>query len=128
MTKRSVNSTRLPALLAALLLAVALPALAHHSVSMYDMQNPTTIKGTVDRLEWTNPHAYIYVNVKNDKGETEQWAIEIDSPNFLKHNGWTRDTVKPGDTITATGGRARTGARTMRCTTIELANGEKLRS
>jgi uncharacterized protein DUF6152 len=128
MTKRSVNPPRLSALLPSLLLAVALPALAHHSVSMYDMQNPTTIKGTVDRLEWTNPHAYIYVNVKNDKGETEQWAIEIDSPNFLKHNGWTRDTVKPGDTITATGGRARTGARTMRCTTIELANGEKLRS
>ncbi len=120
-TKRALWATL------ALLLA-SLPLIAHHSVSMYDMRNPTTVKGVVSRVEWTNPHAYLYVNVKNDKGQVEEWAIEIDSPNFLKHNGWTSSTVKPGDTITCTGGRAKTGATTMRCTTVELANGEKLRS
>jgi DNA/RNA endonuclease YhcR with UshA esterase domain len=111
----------------ALLLAAA-PAFAHHSTAQYDMQNPVTVKGVVERLEWTSPHAYLYVNVKNDKGNVEEWVIEIDSPNFLKQNGWTSTTVKPGDILTCTGGRAKSGARKMRCTTVELANGEKLRS
>jgi DNA/RNA endonuclease YhcR with UshA esterase domain len=108
--------------------AAAPRALAHHSVSMYDMEHPTTLKGTVVRLEWTNPHAYIYLTVKNDKGEAVEWAVEINSPNFLKHNGWTSTIVKPGDTITVTGGAAKSGAKTMRCTTVVLADGLVLRS
>ncbi len=95
---------------------------------MYDMDHPTTLKGVVTRVEWTNPHGYIYLDVKNDKGETEEWAAEINSPNFLKHNGWTSTTVKPGDTITVTGGAAKSGAKTMRCTTVVLADGLTLRS
>jgi DNA/RNA endonuclease YhcR with UshA esterase domain len=110
-------------------IAVFVPAaLAHHSVSMYDMEHPTTVKGTVERLEWTNPHGYIYLTVKDDKGQTIEWAIEINSPNFLKHNGWTSTTVKPGDVITVTGGAAKSGAKTMRCTTVVLADGTVLRS
>ena len=108
--------------------AVVPRALAHHSVSMYDMEHPTTLKGVVERLEWTNPHAYIYLTVKNDKGETQEWAVEINSPNFLKHNGWTSSTVKPGDIVTVTGGAAKSGAKTMRCTTVVLADGLVLRS
>jgi len=92
------------------------------------MENPLTLKGVVERLEWTNPHAYIYVKVKDDRGNEVEWAVEINSPNFLKHNGWTRETIKPGDVITFTGGPAKSGAKTMRCTTVELASGEKLRS
>jgi DNA/RNA endonuclease YhcR with UshA esterase domain len=110
------------------ILLAASPAFAHHSTAQYDMQNPVTVKGLVERLEWTSPHAYLYVNVKNDKGNVEEWVIEIDSPSFLKQNGWTSATVKPGDVIICTGGRAKSGARAMRCTTVELANGEKLRS
>jgi len=120
--------TKSAILLACLLLACAAPAFAHHSVSMYDMAHPTTVTGLVTKLDWTNPHGYIYVDVKNDKGEIEHWAIEIDSPNFLKHNGWTSTTVKPGDTITCTGGRAKSGALTMRCTIVKLSDGEELRS
>jgi Family of unknown function (DUF6152) len=108
--------------------AAGSPALAHHSVSMYDMANPTTVNGSVERVEWTNPHGYIYLMVKNQQGVAEEWAIEIDSPNFLKHNGWTSTTVKAGDTITCTGGRAKNGARTMRCTIVKLADGQELRS
>jgi DNA/RNA endonuclease YhcR with UshA esterase domain len=108
--------------------ALVRPALAHHSVSMYDMDHPTTLKGTVSRLEWTNPHGYIYVDVKDDKGQTVEWAVEINSPNFLKHNGWTSTTVKPGDVITVTGGAAKSGAKTMRCTTVVLGDGTVLRS
>jgi Family of unknown function (DUF6152) len=110
------------------LVVFATPALAHHSVSMYDMEHPTTVKGTVERLEWTNPHAYIYLQVKDEKGETLEWAVEINSPNFLRHNGWTSTTVKPGDVITVTGGAAKSGAKTMRCTTVTLSDGTVLRS
>jgi len=110
------------------LAAFAPLALAHHSVAMYDMEHPTTLKGTVERLEWTNPHGYIYLEVKDDKGQTVEWAVEINSPNFLKHNGWTSTIVKPGDVITATGGAAKSGAKTMRCTTVVLPDGTVLRS
>ena len=115
--------------LAGMLLLVAVPAArAHHSTSMYDMEHPSTYTGTVTRVEWTNPHGYIYLNVKNDKGGVEEWAMEINSPNFLRHNGWTSTTVKPGDTITVTGGAAKSGAHTMRCTSVTLADGLVLRS
>ena len=110
------------------LAAFAPLVLAHHSVSMYDMEHPTTLKGTVERLEWTNPHGYIYLEVKDDKGQTVEWAVEINSPNFLKHNGWTSTIVKPGDVITVTGGAAKSGAKTMRCTTVVLPDGIVLRS
>jgi len=103
-------------------------ALAHHSVSMYDMDHPLTLKGTVERLEWTNPHGYIYLQVTDDKGKTVEWAVEINSPNFLKHNGWTSTIVKAGDVVTVTGGAAKSGAKTMRCTTVVLADGTVLRS
>lgn len=120
--------TKSAILIACVLLFGAAPAFAHHSVSMYDMAHPTTVTGTVTKLDWTNPHGYIYVDVKNAQGQLEHWAIEIDSPNFLKHNGWTSTTVKPGDTVTCTGGRAKSGATTMRCTTVTLSTGEVLRS
>jgi hypothetical protein len=111
-----------------LLLLAALTLFAHHSAAVYDMQHPITLEGTVLKLEWTNPHAYIFLEVKNDKGEKTDWAVEIDSPNFLKHNGWTRNTVKVGDSIKCTGGQARTGAKTMRCTIVTLPDGSQLRS
>jgi Family of unknown function (DUF6152) len=113
---------------ASLVLWAALPALAHHSGAMFDMQHLITLKGVVTRVEWTNPHAFFYLNVKNEKGVVEEWAIEINSPNFLKHNGWTSSTVNPGDTITCTGAPAKTGARFMHGTMVELASGVELRS
>lgn len=115
--------------LAGMLLLLAVPAArAHHSTSMYDMEHPSTYTGVVTKVEWTNPHGYIYLNVKNDKGGVDEWAMEINSPNFLRHNGWTSTTVKPGDTITVTGGAAKSGAKTMRCTSVTLADGLVLRS
>lgn len=128
-SKAPFGLRRLAACPAVFVLAlIAAPAFAHHSTAPYDMENPLTLKGTVERLEWTNPHAYIYVKVKDDKGNEVEWAVEINSPNFLKHNGWTRETIKPGDVITFTGGPAKSGAKTMRCTTVQLASGERLRS
>jgi hypothetical protein len=77
----------------ALSLATA-PVFAHHSLAMYDMTNPVTVKGVVERLEWTNPHVHLYVDVRNGKGAVEKWTIEMDRPDFLLQNGWTRTTGK----------------------------------
>ncbi|HEV8366055.1 MAG TPA: DUF6152 family protein, partial [Gemmatimonadaceae bacterium] len=82
---------------------------AHHSTAMYDMANPVTVKGAVKRFEWTNPHAFIFLDVKNDKGAVE-WEVELMSLNHLRSYGWMRNTVKEGDIISCTGGAAKSGA------------------
>jgi len=115
------------AALAALALAPS-PARAHHSGAMFDMAHQITLTGVVAKVEWTNPHAFMYLEVKNEKGVAEEWAVEINSPNFLRHNGWTSSTVSPGDTITVTGAPAKTGSRFMHGMLVELANGVQLRS
>jgi len=105
-----------------------LPARAHHSGAMFDMAHLITLTGVVTKVEWTNPHTFMYVNVKNDQGAVEEWAIEINSPNFLRHNGWTSSTVSAGDTITCTGAPAKSGSKFMHGMTIELSSGVQLRS
>jgi hypothetical protein len=115
-------------LVACLLFLFAAPARAHHSGAMFDMAHLITLTGVVTKLEWTNPHTFLYVNVKNDKGVVEEWAIEINSPNFLRHNGWTSTTVNAGDTITCTGAPAKSGSKFMHGMTIALSNGVQLRS
>jgi Family of unknown function (DUF6152) len=113
---------------AVLLILFAIPARAHHSGAMFDMVHPITLTGVVTKVEWTNPHTFMYVNVKNDKGAVEEWAIEINSPNFLRHNGWTSTTINPGDSITITGAPAKSGSKFMHGTSVELSNGVQLRS
>jgi hypothetical protein len=118
---------------AALVFAAALsipsaPADAHHSGAMFDMAHLITLTGVVTKIEWTNPHAFMYVNVKKDGGVVEEWAIEINSPNFLRHNGWTSSTVSAGDVITCTGAPAKSGSKFMHGMTLELSSGVQLRS
>ena len=102
--------------------------LAHHSTAMYDMANPLTVKGTVKRFEWTNPHAFIYLEVKDETGSVVEWEIELMSLNHLRSYGWLRTTVKPGDVISCTGGAAKSGAPSMISAVIELPDGRKIRS
>jgi hypothetical protein len=104
------------------------PLLAHHSTAMYDMASPITVTGVVTRFEWTNPHAFIYLNVKDDKGNVQEWAIEMMSLNHLKSYGWARDLVKPGDVISCTGGRAKSGLPTMLSSLMKLADGRMIKS
>src|SRR5579864_3595467 len=118
---------RTTAAVAALIL-MAVPALAHHADSLYDLKNPVTVKGVVTRIEWTNPHAYLYITVKNAKGEPEEWSIQLNAPSALKRGGWTATTLKPGDPVSCTGGLARSGAHAMRCLTVETPDGKKLKS
>jgi hypothetical protein len=118
------------ALLTAAIAALYAPrrASAHHSTAMYDMANPVTIRGTVKRFEWTNPHAFIFLDVKDDKGNTVEWEIEMMSLNHLRSYGWVRTTVKAGDVIAATGAPARNGAPSMIAGVVELPDGRKIRS
>lgn len=91
-----------PTLITALLAATACApaALAHHSFAMFDQSKQVSLKGTVTEFQWTNPHAFIHVEVANDAGVKETWDIELNSPNNLKRQGWSSDSVKPGDKVT----------------------------
>src|SRR5690242_15018463 len=75
-----------------LLLPLAGLTYAHHATASFDMTNSITVKGTVTGYDWTNPHVYIYVDVKNDKGATEKWSVEMASTGMLARAGWKRDT------------------------------------
>ena len=112
--------------LATALLLPALPLLAHHSTAEYDMAALTPIKGTVTKFEWTNPHAYITIESKDEKGNVEVWMGELGSIGMLARVNWTRETVKPGDQITMYGNRAKNGKTLMRLDKIVFANGQEL--
>lgn len=109
-----------------LLLSVAGAAYAHHATASFDMTNSITVKGTVTGYDWTNPHVYIYVDVKNDKGATEKWSVEMASTGMLARAGWRRDTVKPGDEITVIGNRAKDGRPFLHLSKLVFANGQQL--
>jgi len=102
---------------------------AHHSTAMYDTQNPVTITGTVKRFEWTNPHAFVFLDVKDEKtGKTIEWEVEMMSLNHLRSYGWTSKTVKQGDTLSATGAPAKSGAPSMIANRMKLPDGREIRS
>ena len=102
------------------------PAFAHHSTAEYDMGAQTSVKGTVTKFEWTNPHAYIYIEAKDEKGATIAWTAELASLGMLSRVNWKRDTVKPGDEITIIGNRAKDGRLVMRLDKIVFASGQEL--
>lgn len=120
---------RLTAMMIALGVMLApVPSFAHHSTAMYNMANPVTVTGTVERFEWTNPHAYIYLMVTDEKGKKVEWQIEMMSLNHLKSYGWAHDTVKPGDVISCTGGAAKSGDPAMLSSLMKLADGRTIKS
>ena len=121
--------TRRALLMAGVGVLLASPAArAHHSTAMYDMANPVTVKGAVKRFEWTNPHAFIFLEVTDGSGATKEWEIEMMSLNHLRSYGWVRTTVKPGDVISAPGAPAKNGAASMIAGVVELPDGRKIRS
>ena len=116
------------ALRSAAVLLLALPAWAHHSFGAeYDAKKPITLTGTVTKVEWTNPHIHFYLDVKDPKGNVVNWKIEGFPPNVLYRTGWKRDvTMKPGDTITVTGWRARDGGNWAHSREVTFSDGKKL--
>jgi hypothetical protein len=110
---------------AALLTGTSL--LAHHSfATQYDINKPIEMRGTVTKVEWTNPHARFYIDVKDEKGQVSNWNWEMASPNVLSRNGWKPNTLKLGDEITVAGYTARSAPRMAIAGAIKDASGKPL--
>jgi len=111
------------------LLITGVPVIAHHSFAAeYDASKPINLTGTVTKIEWTNPHCFFYIDVKNEEsGKIESWALELGNPNALLRAGWTPNSVKIGEAVTVEGTRAKDGtflgnARSM----ILISTGKRL--
>jgi len=108
-------------------LFASIPTLAHHGEVNYDTGKVVSIKGTVTDFQFINPHVQIFLDVKNDKGEIEKWSCEARSPIMLvRVGGWDKNTLKPGEVITASGFRGRNGSTTMRLKMIILPDGREM--
>jgi len=105
----------------------AMPALAHHSFAAeYDNKAPVDLTGTVTKVEWMNPHARFYLDVKDEKGTVTNWEFELGSPNGLMRQGWTRNSMKIGDSISVQGSKAKDGSNLANARTVKLSDGKKL--
>ena len=109
------------------LVVASAPAIAHHSFAAeYDASKPVTLKGAVTKIEWTNPHARFYMDVKDDKGTVTNWNLELASPNVLTRQGWTRKSLEVGDQITVEGSLAKDGSKMANARIVTLANGKRI--
>jgi hypothetical protein len=100
---------------------------AHHSfAAQYDASKPIEMRGTVTKVEWTNPHARLYIDVRDDHGQVANWNFEMASPNILVRNGWKQNTVKVGDQITVGGYLARKGQRMAIAGAVADASGHPI--
>ena len=109
------------------LLLSAVPVLAHHSFAAeYDESKPIKISGTVTKLEWTNPHARFYVDVKDQTGKVINWNFELGSPNVLIRQGWRRTALKEGDQVTVEGYMAKDGTNLANARRVTLPDGRKV--
>jgi hypothetical protein len=120
--------TRGAFIVVSLVLAFAAPLLAHHSFGAeYDAGKPITVAGVLTKIEWTNPHSFIYIDVTDDKGNIANWKLEGYPPNVLYRNGWKKDTtMKVGDKIKVTGWRARDGSNWGQSREITLPSGKTM--
>lgn len=108
------------------LLALASVALAHHGTANYDTSKQITVKGVVTGFEFVNPHVQIAWDAKDESGATQKWDGELTSPNRLSRVGWTKSSIKPGDTITISGYPTKSGAHEIWIQKVVLSSGEEL--
>ena len=113
---------------AAFIIAVTIAgaSYAHHSFAPFNLETEKTITGTVKIFEWTNPHTWLWVDVRNEKGAVETWGVEGMSPNYLGRRGWTKDTFKPGDKVSVTVRPMRDGSPGGIFVRATTADGKKL--
>ncbi len=103
------------------------PILAHHSfASEYDSDKPVELKGVVTRVEWLNPHARFYIDVKDEQGQVTNWNLELASPNVLVRNGWKRTSLQVGDRVTVNGSLAKDGSKMANAREVVLPDGRKV--
>ncbi len=115
------------AFVSALLLLAALPVAAHHSfAAQFDSNKPKTISGAVTKLEWTNPHARFFVDVKDAKGKVTNYEVELGSPNKLLRYGWNRKSMQTGDIVTVEGFESRDGAPLINAKAVKFADGRSI--
>jgi hypothetical protein len=114
-------------LAAAALLAAAIPVAAHHSFAAeFDVNQPVTIRGAINKMDWVNPHTWIYVDVKNADGSVTTWRFEMGPPNALLRMGWRKDSIMPGTQVEITGYRAKDGESLANAKTVKLPDGREL--
>lgn len=115
------------AIIAATVTLVALPVVAHHSFSAeYDAKKPVRFTGTVTMMRWSNPHAWIYVDVKGKDGKVVNWACETGGANALYRRGWRKDDLVPGTVLVVDGFQARNNSPTANARTITFTDGKRL--
>ena len=113
--------------LAVLLLSAAIPVIAHHAFSAeFDQTKPVKVSGEITKVEWVNPHSWLFVDVKGPDGKVENWRFEMGAPNALLRAGWSKDAVKAGTSVTVTGFLARAGGTVGNAYQVRLSDGKEL--
>ena len=107
-------------------MALATAAFAHHGTANYDTTKTITVKGTVTDFQFVNPHVQIYWDTKDNSGAAQKWQGELTSPNRLTRVGWSKNSIKPGDTITISGYPTKSGSNEIWIQKIMLASGDEL--
>lgn len=110
-----------------ILLTAVTPLVAHHAFSAeFDQSKPIKMSGEIAKLEWTNPHAWIHINVKEPDGKVVLWRFEMGAPNALLRAGWSREDIKPGTAVTISGFLARAGGPVGNAFQVRLPDGRDL--
>src|SRR5687768_313600 len=113
--------------LAGVLLLATLPALAHHPFFVeYDWKKPVTVSGTITKVDWANPHAHIYVEAKDTNGQTRNWTFELGGISALTRAGWSKATVKNGETVTVDAWLSRNKDNVGNVKSVTLSSGKEL--
>ena len=122
-----MRKTGLLVAVAGILLSAAAPLLAHHAFSAeFDQSKPIKMSGQITKLEWTNPHAWLFIDVKGSDGKVVPWRFEMGAPNALLRAGWSRSDIKPGTAVTISGFLARAGGPVGNAFQVRLPDGRDL--
>jgi len=114
-------------MIAAVLVAASMPLMAHHSFAAeFDSNKQVKMTGVVTKIDWTNPHVWFYMDVKDEAGKITNWGFEMGPPHLLQTSGWTRTTMKIGDTVTVQGSSAKNGTNRANARSVTTPDGKRM--